>query len=206
MIDWLITSGLSVTLARQFADPLAASMALNDISTPSRKAGFLAQCMVESEGFTRLEENLRYTTERAAVAAFGKRVVPHLGRILRNPKAMANFVYADRNGNGNEASGDGWNYRGRGIIGLTGLDNYRAGSYGVGLGTVYVQRPELVAEPRDACAVAAWFWRTNGCNQLVDAGNFDTTTTRVNGKARLHADRRLAKFTALNITYGKVYG
>jgi putative chitinase len=204
MVDWLIASGVSVTLAKMFAEPLKASMALYDISTPERQAGFLTQCIYESERFTSLEENLYYTTEGAARRAFGKRIVPHLSRVLRNPKAMANFAYAGRNGNGDEASGDGWRYRGRGPFQLTGKANYMKASVGVGLGAVYLHSPELVAAPSDGCLVAAWYWQSNGCNQLVDQGRFDATTTVINGPARLHADRRVALLLKIADAYDSV--
>lgn len=194
LLDSLIASGVRPTQARAFAEPLRAAMALYDISTPARQAGFVAQCIVESDQLTSLEEDLRYTTEGAAVRAFGSRVLPHLGRLLRNPKAMANFAYANRNGNGDEASGDGWLFRGRGLFQLTGRENYRRASIGVGLGGVYLIRPELVAQPSDACLTAAWYWQSNGCNQLVDAGQFDRTTKLINGPAMLHRQKRADTF------------
>lgn len=200
MIDWLIEAGVGVTQAKAFAEPLKAAMAMFDISTPVRRSGFMAQVIVESTNMTALEENLRYTTPAAVTAAFGKRALPYMSHILRNPQAMANFAYARRNGNGDEASGDGWRYRGRGLFQLTGKDNYKRASAGVGLGAVYIHSPELVAQPSDACLTAAWYWQSNGCNQLADAGKFDATTTLINGKARLHADRRIAAYKRLNAT------
>jgi putative chitinase len=197
VIDWLIQAGVPVTQAKRFAEPLKAAMALYDISTPARRSGFLAQALYESNNFTRLEENLWYTTEKAAVAAFGKRVIPHLHRILRNPQALANFVYANRLGNGDEASDEGWKFRGRGIFQLTGKVNYLQAGQGIGLNAVYIHNPAIVSEPSDACLTAAWFWQSKGCNQLVDQDRFDATTTVINGKARLHADRRLKMFTSI---------
>lgn len=194
MVEQLIRAGIHPTQAKAFAEPLRAAMAMHDISTAQRQAGFIAQAAYESANFSRLEENLYYTTEKAARAAFGARVVPHLDRILRNPQAMANFVYAGRNGNGDEASGDGWRYRGRGIFQLTGRANYRAASAGLGLGMAYVHAPERVAEPSDAALTAAWFWRSNDCNQLVESGNFDMTTRVINGPAMLHKAERRALF------------
>lgn len=196
MIERLIAAGIHPTQAKQFADPLHAAMKLNAIDTEARQAAFIAQCMVESANFTRLEENLRYTTERAVLSAFGKRALPHMARILRNPQAMANFAYANRNGNGDEASGDGWVFRGRGLFQLTGRANYKAAAEGVGLGADYLYRPELVAMPSDACLTAAWYWRVNGCNQAIDAGMFDTTTRVINGKAMMHAQQRAQAFAS----------
>lgn len=186
MVEQLIRAGIHSTQAKAFDAPLRAAMAMHDISTVQRQAGFIAQAAYESTNFTRLEENLFYTTEKAARAAFGARVVPHLGRILRNPQAMANFVYAGRNGNGDEASGDGWRYRGRGLFQLTGRANYaKAG---------YEDAPALVAEPSAACVTAAWYWVVNHCNQMIDVGDFDGTTRAINGKAMLHAAQRRALY------------
>ena len=205
MIERLIAAGIHPTQAKQFAEPLHAAMKLNAIDTEARQAAFIAQCMIESANFTRLEENLRYTTERAVLAAFGKRALPHMPRILRNPQAMANFAYANRNGNGDEASGDGWAFRGRGLFQLTGRANYKAACEGVGLGAVYLYRPELVAQPSDACLTAAWYWRVNGANQAIDAGMFNTTTRIINGKAMMHAREREQAFaTTLAVFNGAI--
>lgn len=197
LTDWLIATGLSVTVAKSFSEPLKASMALQGIHSVEDQAAFIANCWIESTGFSALEENLRYTTQKAAVAAFGSRVLPHLHRLLKNPVAMANFVYAGRNGNGDEASGDGWRYRGRGLIMLTGKGNYVKASIGLGLGAIFVHAPELVAKPSDACQTAALYWRESGCSDLMRKGDFDTTITRVNGKARMHAKERTAKYQRL---------
>ena len=190
---WLIAAGVQPTQAKALAEPLDAAMALHDIGTREQRAAFLAQACHESAAFTRMEENLYYTTPTAAINAFGRRVEPHLNRLLRNPQALANFVYADRMGNGSEASGDGWRYRGRGIFQLTGTDNYRAASDG--LTRPYLAQPELVAQPSDACLTAAWFWSVrSSCNDLMLKGDFDGTTLRINGKAMHGADARKRMF------------
>ena len=195
MIERLIAAGVNPTQAKQFAEPLKAAMALFDISTRERQAAFLAQCMVESQGFTALEENLYYTTPARLNAIFSAiRTDEEAAKYVRNPKALANKVYANRNGNGDEASGDGWRYIGRGLFQLTGKANYKAASEGVGLGAMYLHKPELVAQPTDACLTACWFWMSHGCNQLVDAGDFDRTTRMINGPAMLHKHERAAAF------------
>jgi putative chitinase len=194
VIDYLIRVGVNPTQARQFADPLQAAMILHAINTPQRQAAFIAQCMAESARFTRLEENLFYTTPERIRAVFPSRVksLAEATPLTRNPKALANRVYAGRNGNGDEASGDGWRYRGRGLFQLTGLANYTRAAQA--LGRPYVSNPELVAEPSDACLPAAWYWRSTGCNELIDAGRFDATTRAINGPAMLHARERLAYY------------
>lgn len=192
MIDKLIACGINPTQAKQFAEPLKAAMALHDISTPARQAAFIAQCCVESQFFTKLEENLWYTTPARIRAVWPSRFSDDIqaGLYTRNPQALANRVYANRNGNGDEASGDGWNFRGRGLFQLTGRDNYRAASVGIGLSSAYIHRPDMVAEPSDAALTAAWFWTSRGCNQWIDADQFDKTTRAINGPAMLHRRER----------------
>jgi putative chitinase len=183
----LIAAGIGPTQARLFAAPLAAACARFDIVKPARVAGFVAQCNVESAGFTCLEENLRYRTPEVLDRTF--RAVRGLGDaaqlIAAGPQAIANRVYADRLGNGSEASGDGWRYRGRGLKQLTGKDNYADAEEA--LGRPYLAQPELVAQADDACLTAAWFWHTNKCNVLADSGQWDAITRIVNGPAMLQA-------------------
>lgn len=188
----LIACGLQPTQARAFADPLAAACDRFDINTPQRVAGFVAQCRVESSDFTRLEEGLFYTTTARIRAVFPSRVKSEAdaASLARNPRALANRVYAGRLGNGDEASGDGWAYRGRGLIQLTGRDNYAAAA--AACGKLYLERPDLVAQPEDAALTAAWFWASAGLNALADTQNWDGITRRVNGPAMLHADLRRA--------------
>lgn len=195
MIERLIACGVHPTQARLFAEPLRAAMKLNAIDTEAREAAFIAQCIVESQNFTRLEENLFYTTPARINAIFSAvKTDEEAVKYTRNPKALANKVYANRNGNGNEESGDGWTYRGRGLFQLTGRANYKAASEGCGLGAAYLWRPDLVAFPSDACLTAAWFWRANGANQAIDAGLFDATTKIINGPAMMHKHERAQAF------------
>lgn len=217
MIEWLVESGVSVTQARLFAEPLKAAMALHDISTPQRKAIFLGEAMVESTNLSVLEENLRYSDPLRIATIFKTgfdldrdgRVDPEeiefAKGFIRQPEKLANRAYANRNGNGDEASGDGWRYRGRGIFMITGKENYIKASEGVGLGAVFLHKPDLVALPSDACMTAAWFWSSKGCNQLADLGNIDACTRLINGKAMLHAkERRDAAMRALR-AYNEVF-
>jgi putative chitinase len=153
-------------------------------------AGFVAQCRVESADFTRLEENLRYRSPEVLDRTF--RSVVGLGDAARliqlGPQAIANRVYAGRLGNGPEASGDGWRYRGRGLKQLTGRDNYAEAAQA--LGRPYLEQPHLVAEPADACLTAAWFWHTIKGNALADSAQWDAITRAVNGPAMLQAAER----------------
>lgn len=209
IIESLIDVGVNPVQARAFAEPLKASMALFDISTKPRKAAFLAHAVIESARFTALEENLRYRDPERIARIFKSgfdldkdRVVDpeeieFAKQFVLKPKGLANRAYANRGGNGDEASGDGWLYRGRGIFMLTFKDNYRKASIGVGLGPAYLHNPDLVALPSDACMTAAWFWMSNGCNQMIDSGNFGGTTRIVNGPGMLHAAERRAAYEEL---------
>lgn len=186
----LVAAGLAPTQARTFAEPLAAACARFQIDTPARVAGFVAQARVESADFTRLEENLSYTTPERIRGVFPSRVpsLADAARLVRNPQSLANRVYASRLGNGPEASGDGWRYRGRGVVQLTGRANYADAAES--LARPYVERPELVAEPADACLTAAWFWHSRKLSILADSAQWDAITRAVNGPAMLHADLR----------------
>lgn len=186
----LIACGLSPTAARRFAVPLAAACERFGITTPARLAAFIAQCRVESAGFTQLEEGLFYRDAERLVRIFPSRIksIAVAQGLVRNPQALANVVYADRLGNGNQASGDGWRFRGRGLKQLTGRANYTEAA--AALGRPYVEQPDLVAEDADACLTAAWFWHKTGCTPLADTWQIGEITRRVNGPAMLQASER----------------
>jgi putative chitinase len=189
-IGQLVAAGIAPTQARIFAEPLTIACERFEINTPVRIAAFVGQCRVESTNFTALEESLYYTTPERILKIFRSRVtsLQHAQRLARNPKALANCVYAGKNGNGDEASGHGWLYRGRGLIGTTGLANYLAAEKA--LGRPYVAQPDLVALPPDACLAAALYWHENRLNRLADVQLHDQITEAVNGPAKLHADLR----------------
>lgn len=184
----MITPQLLINIGIGSVQATAFSAPLNDVCnqygiTDRAEASFVAQLAVESAMFKRLEENLNYTTPKQVIAVFGSRCIPVMDNILGSPQAFANFVYANRLGNGNEASGDGWRYRGRGLIMLTGFDNYY--KYG------YDKTPDqLTTNPAAACNVAAKFWVNNGCNQLALDGDDDGVTRKINGNAMLDSERR----------------
>lgn len=186
----LVAAGVHPTQARIFAEPLRAACALWSIDTPARIAAFLAQAMHESAKLTRMEESLYYTSPERIKAVWPTRV-PSLelaARLTRNPQRLANLVYANRLGNGDINSGDGWMFRGRGIFQLTGRANYTAAQ--VDCNRPYVSRPELVADPSDACLTAAWFWHKANLNELADTMQIDAITRRINGPAMLAAAER----------------
>jgi len=154
----------------------------SDINTNKRIAAFLAQCAHESGGFSFVIENLNYKPE-ALVKLFGKYFdLPLAQKYCAMPnkqQAIANRIYANRMGNGNEASGDGFRYRGRGLIQLTGKNNYTkyAKSLDIPLDSVITQ-----LETIDGCVQSAcWFWKTNNLNRWADRGDLLTLTKRING-------------------------
>ena len=150
----------------------------------------MAQCLSESMGFTRFEENLFYTTPERIRTVFPSRVtsLQQAATLTRNPEALANCVYSGKNGNGNPLSGDGWKYRGRGPIQLTGRSNYTDAA--ADIGRPYIDQPNLVAQPTDGLMTAAWFWSCRKANLLADSAQWDAITRMVNGPAMLgHALR-----------------
>lgn len=153
------------------------------INTPLRLAHFLAQCGHESAGFKATQENLNYGAK--GLMSIFKKYFPTEAEALRyerKPEMIANKVYANRMSNGNEASGDGWRFRGRGYIQLTGRANYTA--FGKAIGEDIPSNPDVVASKYPLLS-AAWFWSTNGLNTLADKGATDADVTaitkRVNG-------------------------
>lgn len=190
----LIAAGVCPTAAKDFADPLTAAAALLGIDTPLRQAAWLAQLIVESRGFARLEEGLYYTTPERICLMWPSRVhsLGDAAKLCRQPQLLANTVYSLRNGNGDAASGDGWRYRGRGLIQITGRANYEGAQHD--LGRPYLDQPELVAQPADACLTAASFWRTHHLNYLADASNTDAITLAINGPRMVAAGERRQAF------------
>lgn len=167
--------------AEDWAAALLPAMERYRITTNGRIAAFLAQVGHESGGFQRLEENLVYRTPSRLAAVWPRRfrdaaaAEPFVG----NAEGLANFVYAGRMGNGDAASGDGYRFRGRGLIQLTGRENYARAATALGLDLL--GQPELLAAYGPAALSAAWFWDDRGLNPLADAGAFEEITRRING-------------------------
>lgn len=186
----LVACGIAPTQARAFAEPLSETFKRFDVSTKARKAAFIAEAAHESTRFTRLEESLYYRTPERILAMWPKRFSgpAEAAHFCRNPEALANRVYSNRLGNGDESSGDGWKYRGRGLFQITGRSNYKVASDA--LAADYLRAPELVALPLDACMTAGWFWSSIHGNELADAGLIDEITRKVNGPAMVGADDR----------------
>lgn len=163
-------------------------MAASGISNVNRKAGFIAQCAHESGGFCRIIENLNYSAE-GLVKIFHKYFpdLDHATPYARNPEKIANKVYASRMGNGDEHSGDGYKFRGRGFIQLTGHDNYS--KCGAAIGKDLVNMPELLENIEGAVKSAIWFWNSKNLNALADSGDIVNMTKKINGGTIGLADR-----------------
>jgi putative chitinase len=154
-----------------------------EINTPQRIAAFMAQCSHESAGFTALKENLNYRWETL------RRIFPRhfpTDAIAKDyasrpnkQEAIANRAYANRMGNGPEESGDGYRYCGRGLIQLTGRDNYAW--FAASLGITPQEASEYLETFEGAAQSACWFWETNNLNQWADAGDIRELTRRING-------------------------
>lgn len=151
-----------------------------EINTVDRVAAFLAQCGHESADFTVLQENLNYSAKGLA-ATWPKRFLSEAAAMPynRNPEAIANCVYANRMGNGDEASGDGWRYRGRGAIQLTGKANYQA--FADTIGYSLDEAVSYTETLQGAIESAAWFWWKNSLNPLADDRNITAMTKKING-------------------------
>lgn len=151
------------------------------IDTSKRVAAFIAQCAHESGGFTRMEEGLNYSA-KGLTGTWPKRFPVDIAtQYERQPQKIANRAYADRMGNGPEASGDGWKYRGRGILQLTGKDNYRACSKVLFQDETLINDPDMLLDPYYAIHSACWFWHVNKLNQYADSGDILTMTKKING-------------------------
>ena len=153
-----------------------------DIDTPHRVAAFMAQCGHESGGFTLMQENLNYSA-KGLVGTFKKYFPTETVAkpYERRPEMIANRVYANRMGNGDEASGEGWNFRGRGNVQITGKNNYTKCSQSLFESNVLVENPDLLLESEYAIHSACWFWSAARLNELADIGDMKTMTKRING-------------------------
>jgi len=150
------------------------------IDTPERVAAFLAQCAHESGQFQAIRENLNYKATSLQKTFPKYFPTPELAeQYAKQPEKIANRVYANRMGNGSEESGDGWRYCGRGLIQLTGRDNYQ--QFADSIECDIDQLPDYLATFEGAVQSACWFWETNDLNTLADSGDIKTMTKRING-------------------------
>lgn len=152
-----------------------------EINTLERVAAFLAQCGHESGGFRLLEENLNYKAATLTKLWPQRFPVGIAEEYAGNPQKIANKTYGGRMGNGSEETGEGFKFRGRGLIQLTGKDNYRACSQALFQDETLLTDPDLLLDPYYATHSACWFWSRNKLNQYADSGDFLTMTKRING-------------------------
>jgi putative chitinase len=169
---------LALGIEGKWLEPLLETFEKYDISTPKRQAYFIGQCMHESGGFKQLKENLNYSA-KGLMATWPSRFpdIDTAEKFERNPEKIANKVYAGRMGNTED--GDGAKYIGRGLIQLTGKENYA--NCGNAIGVDLVANPDLLATPKYAALSAGWFWNRKGLNAFADADDIDTITKRING-------------------------
>jgi putative chitinase len=172
-----------------------------DITTPERVAGFIAQCSHESLQFTVLEENLNYS-EAALHSVFGKYFRDRSAvAYARKPEKIANIVYASRMGNGSEKTGDGWKFRGRGVIQLTGHDNYTA--FGKDVGKDVNAVISYLGTKEGALESACWYWNSRDINKAADAGDITKMTKLINGGTIGLEDRKKHYEHALEVLGAK---
>jgi putative chitinase len=158
-------------------------------ANPARLAGFLAQIAHESGGFTAVKENLNYSA-KGLMTTFKKYFPTEelAKQYERKPEKIANRVYANRMSNGDEASGDGYRFCGRGLIQLTGRANYT--KFAEDLGISIEETVKYLETPNGAVSSAGWFWDNNNLNKFCDSGDFVTLTKRINGGTIGLADRQ----------------
>ena len=173
-----------------WAEPLAEVFQRYEINTPERQAAFIGQCAHESMNFKTLEENLNYSAE-ALMKTWPSRfpTLEVAKQYARNPEKIANKVYGGRMGNGTEETGDGWLYHGRGLIQLTGKDNYTLA--GDALNMDFIHSPDYVLVPKYAALTAGWYWNKRQLNKEADAKDYTGMTKKING-GTIGLDDRIA--------------
>lgn len=169
---------------------LQKAMSQFDINSDLRVAHFHAQLAHESAGFHATTENLNYSAD-ALHSVFGKYFPTQelATQYARNPERIANRIYANRLGNGPEQSGDGWRFRGRGLIQVTGKNNYRAYSIFMYADDRAVSEPALLARDPDAVLSAGWFWHSRSINLVADRDDLVGVTKLINGGTMGMKDR-----------------
>jgi putative chitinase len=180
---------LALGIEGKWLEPLLETFEKYDISTSKRQACFIGQAMHESGGFKHMVENLNYSAQglmRTWPSRFPDMDIAE--RYANNPEKIANKVYSGRMGNTED--GDGFAYRGRGIFQLTGKENYKNCSDGIGVDLI--ANPELLQEPKCASLSAGWYWNKRNLNQYADTMDIETITKKING-GTIGLDDRKAK-------------
>lgn len=172
---------------QKYINPLNDTLNKYEINTPARIAMFFAQIGEESGGLTVTEENMNYSAERLlqVFPRYFKSTDPN--QYAHNPEKLANYVYANRMGNGDPESGDGFKYKGAGFIQITGYDNFSDFANDENITIDYAV--EYLKTPEGACESAGWYWKKYNLNQYSDAGNVLKVTQIING-GTIGLDRR----------------
>jgi putative chitinase len=168
-----------------------------DITTPQRVAAFLAQTAHESGGYSALHENLNYTAQSLCRVWPSHFTADIADQYAHNPEKIANRAYAGRMGNGDEASGDGWNFCGRGLLQVTGRVNYQAFADSLQMNIADV--PAFLQTFEGAVQSACWFWENNNLNAYADSGDFVTMTKKINGGTLGLDDRQHRYLQAMQV-------
>jgi putative chitinase len=177
-------------ISADWIEPLEEVFHRYEINTPARQAAFIGQCAHESMNFTKLEENLNYSAEGLMKTWPSRFPTMEVAKqYARNPEKIANRVYGGRMGNGTEESGDGWLYHGRGLIQLTGKDNYTLA--GDALNMDFIHSPDYVLVPKYAALTAGWYWNKRQLNKEADAKDYMGMTKKING-GTIGLDDRIA--------------
>ncbi|MCL2829441.1 MAG: glycoside hydrolase family 19 protein [Betaproteobacteria bacterium] len=190
--ELLVAAGTGVTAvdARISAEFLGEAAVIAAINTPRRVACFLGQLGHECPRFRSTHEDLHYSADRLRNVwprHFPDQYIAEAYAF--SPVKIGNRAYANRMGNGDEASGDGYRFRGRGYLQLTGRENYAAASAALFGDARLLDAPDLAIEPETAARVAAWFWTRSNCNALADALALSAITRAINGGMNGYDDR-----------------
>jgi len=186
----------SLGIDHKWLGPLEETFAKYDISTPQRQAAFIGQCAHESANFKVLQENLSYSAEglmKTWPSRFPTKEIAD--RYARNPAKIAGKVYNGRLGNTSEE--EAAKYLGRGLIQLTGKENYER--CGASINVDLVNNPDYLLNPKYATLSAGWFYNRKGLNELADIGDFETMTKRINGGLIGLDDRKIKIAKALSV-------
>lgn len=172
---------------------LTAAMVPAGITTPRRVAALLGQCAIEAgPAFAELAENMNYSNAARLVDIFPTRfrTAAEAQPYCHNPEGLANRVYAFKLGNGDEDSGDGWAFRGAGLLQLTGRENIGRFAVASGRSLSAEQAAAWLRTPEGAAVGAVWYWTTHSLNDLADTWALDAITLKINGRAMMHAEER----------------
>lgn len=198
----LVIGGIPPKTAFRVCPALVDACARFEINTPAQQGGFVGQCAVESLDFTQAEEQLSYGSVERICAVFRFIKAEEAIGLVRNPEKLANRVYSNRLGNGPPESGDGWRYRGRGFIQITGRANYAQAAETCGL--PFLADPDSVAKEVGASQSAAAFWDDHGCSDLATLGEWDRITRIVAGPSMMFARQRAERSAAFAAAFSGV--